>query len=1030
MRRVTTLLMSTTALVAVFAGANPALAQGQPGALDPGATAQESPATPAQNADAPQSPAAAGGSDNSTIVVTGMRRSLQSARNVKRNSDQIVDAIVASDIGKLPDIAVSDTAARIPGIQVTRERGEADRVLLRGLDRAFYTTTYNSREIFTAETRSVALQDFPSGAIAALEAFKTSTANLIEPGITGLINVRSRRPFDFKGFELNGSFWELHPRQAGGWNPNGNIMITDRWRVGDGEMGALLNFSYTRLHYLDSISSNAYFVAPGPNAGRFPDWPYIEYDEATRTRPSLNGAIQWRPNPNLEFYVEGLWQGFRHEIQDRQFQQPLWGGASYTNLEFQPGTNLIESGTVFNPRRGEGWQGGTYNKTNTYQIAAGGRYDAGPLQITADLARTNSTFTGSTESVDYRLCPSVPGNNDPFNCGQTVNFTIGAPGDIPSFELVGFNPSDPNNYAFRGLFEENQRATGKDWQGRVDFNYQTGLNFLPKLRWGVRYVNRDASRSYGSRYSRDAPTRLPGFPDVYGTPITAVPLDYQLFSPGFRGADIAPFPTSWLTPTYSSIRNSLTELRQFVGFLTTTPVPYDPSAGFRANEKSLAAYVQADWAFNLGGIAVDGQLGLRGVHANRKINGTQRTNLGGGTFALDPVSANQKETFWLPNFNARIQFTRELQLRLAATKTRTRPQFGDLSPSISIGQPPTGCSSLNALCETIANGGNPDLKDLKSNNYDASLEYYFSSTGFAAFAAFDHEFEGFVTPSSFTAGTQGGFPLRINAPINSGKGHVKGFEGQISTFFDFQGAPTWLRSFGIQANATYLNHGAKFPRPFTIPTCNFNNPDACTRLTNDPADQITRPLLNVSRFSYNLIGMFEHGPISIRLAYNKRSPYWGDWSERADFSSCCTSITTGPEAGAVIYNPYVLRQKIHEPGRLDLSASYNFRDRFTVFGDWTNILDKPQKVDLVRMDPTGTSLDPGTSSRVKFAWRARYTERILSLGVRFRFGGGAPTAAPPPPPAPLPPPPPPVVEAPSPAAPPPPPPPAAAPERG
>jgi iron complex outermembrane receptor protein len=418
MRRFSNLLLSSTALAAIACAATPAAAQDQPVPPDPTATAQQTPADPAQNADAPQSPAAAAGtSDDNAIVVTGLRRALQSARNVKRNSDQIVDAIVAQDIGKLPDIAVSDTAARIPGIQVTRERGEADRVLLRGLDRNFYTTTYNSREIFTAETRSVALQDFPSGAIAALEAFKTSTANLIEPGIAGLVNVRSRRPFDFKGLELNGSFWAMHPRQSGDWSPNGNIMVTDRWNVGDGEMGALLNFSYTKLHYLDSISANAFFVAPGPEGGRFPDWPFIEYNEATRTRPSLNGAVQWRPSPDLEFYVEGLWQGFRHDIQDRHFEQPLWGGASYTNIQMREG-NLINSGTVFNPFRGEGWQGGTYNKTNTYQFAAGGRYDLGALRITGDLARTDSTFTGSTESVDYVLC------GDAFNCGHTVNFRV------------------------------------------------------------------------------------------------------------------------------------------------------------------------------------------------------------------------------------------------------------------------------------------------------------------------------------------------------------------------------------------------------------------------------------------------------------------------------------------------------------------------------------------------------------------------------------------------------------------------------
>ena len=1012
MRRVNSLLWSTTALAAMFACSSPAAAQDQPLPPDPNATAQQSPADPAQNADAPQSPEAAAETGDNAIVVTGLRRAMQSARNVKRNSDQIVDAIVAQDIGKLPDIAVSDTAARIPGIQVTRERGEADRVLVRGLDRSFYTTTYNSREIFTAETRSVALQDFPSGAIAALEAFKTSTANLIEPGIAGLVNVRSRRPFDFKGFELNGSFWELHPRQAGGWNPNGNILVTNRWAVGDeGEFGALLNFSYTKLHYLDSIISNAYFVAPGPENGRLPDWPFIEYDEATRTRPSLNGAIQYRVNPDLEFYVEGLWQGFRHDIQDRHFEQPLWGGAQYTNIEFQPGTNLIESGTVFNPRRGEGWQGGTYNKTNTYQFAAGGRYDAGPLRITGDIAHTDSTFTGSTESVDYALCA---GPNEPFNCGHTVDFVIGSPGDIPRFEIRDFDPADPNNYQFRGLFEENQQAKGKDWQGRLDFEYQTSLQALPKLQWGIRYVDRDASRQYGSRYSRDAATRLPGFPDLFllGTPFSAVPLDYELFSPGFVGADNPPFPTTWLTPTYSSIRNNLSDLRNFVGFLTDSPPAYDPLASFRANEKSFAGYVQANWAFDIGGMALDGQLGLRGVHANRDIHGTQRVDTAAG-IVFNPVNDSNSETYWLPNINATLHFTRELQLRLAATKTRTRPQFLDLSPSISIGRPPTGCDPTITNCEIGASGGNPNLKDLKSNNYDASLEYYFSPTGFASVAAFDHELEGFVTPSSFILGEEGGFPIRVSAPINSGKGHVRGFEAQVNTFFDIFGGPEWLSWFGVQANVTHLNAEAKYPRP--VLRTNPNGTPIPGALTNDPTDQITRPLLFVSDWSYNLIGMFERGPASVRLAYNWRSPYWADWSERTDFSSAD--------------QPYILRQKIREPGRLDLSASYTFFDRFTLFGDWTNILSKPQKADLVRMDPTGPVFDPSASNIVKFAWRARYQERILSLGVRFRFGGEAPVAAPPPPAYVPPPPPPPPVAEPAPPPPPPPPPPAPT-ERG
>jgi TonB-dependent receptor len=975
MRRSSTILWSTTA-IAFSISATPAMAQTEPATPpDPTATAQQSPAEPPQNADAPADAQAAADQGGSDIVVTGLRRALQSSQNIKRNSDQVVDAIVASDIGKLPDIAVSDTAARIPGVQVTRERGEADRVLVRGLDREFYTTTYNSREIFTAETRSVALQDFPSGAIAALEAFKTSTANLIEPGISGLVNVRSRRPFDFTGFELNGSVWALHPRQTKDWTPNGNLLITDRWNVGDGEMGALLNFSYTKLHYMDSMISNAYFVAPGPENGRLPDWPFIEYDEATRTRPSLNGAIQWRPSPDLEFYVEGLWQGFRHDIQDRHFEQPIWGGASYTNIVTRPGTNLIESGTVTNPFRGEGWQGGTYNKTNTYQFAGGFRWDAGPLLVTGDLARTDSTFTGSTESVDYVLC------RDAFNCGHTVDFVIGGPGDIPRFELVNFDPADPNNFSYRGLFEEAQQAKGDDWQARLDFEYETGLSGLPRIQWGVRYVDRDASRVYGNRYNDSR----------RGTPIQLVPLDYELFSAGFRGADNPPFPLTWLTPTYSSIRDNIEELRIFSGFPNGDRPPYDPLQNFNASEKSLAGYAQLNYQFGI----IDGQLGVRLVKTDRDVRGTRRVVVDEDPFTTEdqPIDVTEKKTVLLPNANARIRFTDELQLRLAVTKTRTRPQFRDLNPSVSLGSP-SACQ--NNSCP--ASGGNPFLQDLKATNYDASLEYYFSRSGFAALALFHHKLKGFVTPATFVqeGAVYNGQDLVVSAPINSDKGHVNGFEAQVNTFFDFAGLPEWARWFGVQANVTRLDAEAKYP--------NFG----------DSGDLITRPLLNVSKWSTNVIAMFERGPASVRLAYNWRSKYWADWSERRDFSS-------GDQ-------PYVLRQRFDPPGRLDLSASYTFMDRYSLFADWTNILSKPTKADLVRIDPSGSRFDPN-GSVVDFAWRARYEERILSLGMRFRFGGGepraaaaAPTALPPPPP------PPPVAEPVQ--EPPPPPPPPPAPERG
>ena len=246
--RLRSLPLSSVSALAFALAAAPAAAQGAPAnPVDPNVQAQQSPADPdagsPQTDDAVQTAAGADQGEGEEIVVTGLRRSLQSAQNVKRNSQQIVDAIVAEDIGKLPDVAVSDTAARIPGIQVLRERGEAGQVLLRGLNETFYTTTYNGREIFTAERRSVALQDFPAGGISAIEAFKTSTANLVEPGLSGLVNVRSRRPFDFKGMEIAGSVWGVYPRQSEDVSPNAQLLLSNRWDVGAGEVGALMTFS-------------------------------------------------------------------------------------------------------------------------------------------------------------------------------------------------------------------------------------------------------------------------------------------------------------------------------------------------------------------------------------------------------------------------------------------------------------------------------------------------------------------------------------------------------------------------------------------------------------------------------------------------------------------------------------------------------------------------------------------------------------------------------------------------------------------
>jgi iron complex outermembrane receptor protein len=914
--RLKTFILSSTSLL-VMTGAAPALAQTSPDAA-PAATpsvatdVQSDQGTPASSV--PDAPA---GED---IVVQGIRRSLQSAQAVKRDSIQQIDSVVASDIGKLPDIAVSDTAARIAGVQVNRVGGEASGVLVRGLPD--FTTTYNGREIFTAETRVVALEDFPSSAIQALEVYKTTTSNLVEAGLAGLINVRSRRPFDFDGLEVAGSVWGVHTTEAGKVTPNGNILISNRWDTGIGEIGVLANASYTELTYLDSEPTNTDFIASPTINGqsvRLPDIQRLFYRSGNRKRPSANVALQWRPSSSLEFYAEGLYQGFRNEVSNRQLEVPLYGDANttYSNLVFRPGTNLVQSGTVTNSNGALlSYQGATYNKTDTYQFAVGGIYNSGPLKIMVDLARTKSKFTGSTESIDRTLVG-----------GQTVNFDL----ETPQFSIPTLNVGNPANYLFDGLYEEAQQSKGGDYQARIDAEYKTDGGLLRSLQVGARYTDRKAHREFGSRYASFRGKNIPQ---------SALPLDIASVPSGLSGTGIQQDLTTFLAPTYDSVRSNLTALRQFVidqggANYTLDDVAADPNSTYDATEKTYAAYAQINYA--LGDIA-DGVIGLRAVRTEVGIDGTTLSvPVTGGAAVQTPVTAEQKFTDYLPNASVRFHVTDRLQLRLSAAQTRTRPTFAQLNPSANLGQPGTSEGSSDPYANARrGRGGNPDLRALKSNNYDASLEYYFARAGFLSGAVFRRDLDGFIQDqvTQFIDPILG--PIILTQPINSGKGRIDGAEAQLSTFFDFPFVPTFLREFGVQLNYTYL--------------------DAETDRA-DAAGVVARGrIFGVSKHTYNVAGFYEHGPLSLRLSYNKRSK----------------TLEAQPVRDNDVYF-----EEGHPAGRLDLSTSVNFTKNATIFFDATNLLADPYRVEL------SSARDGAT--RAEYTRFLRFEERTFTAGLRFRF---------------------------------------------
>lgn len=847
--------------------------------------------------------------DDEVIVVTGIRGSLESAQNIRRNSEQIVDAVVAEDIGKLPDLNTAQTAARIPGVQVYRQGGEAQNVLVRGLPN--FTTTYNGREIFTAETRIVALQDFPSSNIAALEVFKTSSADLVEPGLAGLVNVRSRRPFDFSDGQFAGSVWGLYTRQGDAISPNFNLLATKRWALPNGgEFGALLNVSRTEMRYLDAEISNTDFLqtfrqegnvlVPDAGAGttaRFPDIQRLFYRSGLRVRPSINAALQYRPNPDLEFYVEGLWQGFRNEIDDRLLAAELFNGAQVSSLQFRPGTNLVESGTVLAPAGSLfSFQGGTYNRTNTYQFAGGMRYTRERWNFHLDIARTTSTFRGSTESVDRR-----------WSGAPTIEFNT----SIPRFDISGIDFGNPSAQFFDGLFEENQKSAGDDWQLRADLEYEFGGPFLRSIEFGVRYTDRDAERRYSNRFSR-SPTLVNA---------ADLPLDFEVFNGvNFGGT------TVWAAPTYDSIRENVAQLRQLVGFGAD---PVEAALLYTAEERNLAGYGQ----LNLGDGDTEGTIGVRVSRVETRVAGPQPT----GIPAIDEGS---ERTSVLPSASIRSRINDTLQLRAAISKTRTLPSFADLNPALTLGPPPPGGVGTDSDPRR-GGGGNPFLRPFTSWNFDAAAELYFARTGFVSLTGFHRQLRGFIQQNTYRVNDPTLGVIEITGPVNTGDGRITGVELQGQVFADFDGLPDWARGFGLQANITYID-------------AETEQPDGQGGLSFQP---ITDQLNGVSRWNYNLVGIYERYGFAARLTYNGRTSYRATQQYRGDD----------------IYTEYA-----RPAGRLDLSLNYDINDRFTIFGDWTNITRSNFRQDF-------TSARNGAPP-AEFIRYIRYDESTLSLGVRFRFG--------------------------------------------
>lgn len=779
--------------------------------------AQETPATPEAGA-AP-----------TVVVVSGVRRAAQTAQKIKQDSDDVIDSIVADDIGKFPDTNVAQTLARVSGIQVKRDAGEANTVLIRGLPGI--ATVLNGREMFTTTDRYIKLADIPSTMLQRVDVYKSQSADLIEGGIAGVIDVRTNRPFDFKGYTLSATGGVRNQDKAHKTDPEASAMMSNRWKTGAGEFGALFGLSYVKNNYFEERAFETFpiqkdFLLPNLTA---PDLVGLQAVFGERERTAQNIALQWRPNASLELYLEGINTTFKTENElDFFVGLPWWSDAAQLRATKIPGTDQLDTLSARNANTILSTQAHSA-ETKTSQFAVGARWKVSPaLRVTSELARTDSTYDWTNPILDTMI--NVP----------TVEIKTNVNGGA-FVQYGGIDLANPNNAKLFALFDRYGRDAGSSTDWRADASYVPEADGLFKeFSSGIRVSERKAE----SVKSFEGSLAAPGYRGAWDP-------TQQIVAGSIPGLNCTA-PTlsqnygtqNWYTPCANYLRSNTAEVRQAVTG-SSAPRGIDPGSFFSDIEKNLAIYGKAKIGFDMGTIPVDGVFGVRVIKTDADLVGKSLVN---GAYVDTPISSSGTDV--LPSASFKATLRDGLIARLAYAKTLTRPTFTQLNPGTAY------TASNGNTTQASAKGGNAELQPFTGQNLDVALEYYFSPTGMVSGTVFRHNFDGYimdkVVPETFQ-----GISYLTTRPFNTDKGHLQGLEVAYQQFFDK--LPGWMSGLGVQANATYTEGGV-------------------TSSTNPSLEG--KDFAGLSKYSYNIVGLYEKGAVSARLAYNWRSKYVQTYGDR------------------------------------------------------------------------------------------------------------------------------------------------------
>ncbi len=850
------------------------------------------------------------------IVVTGFRASLEAAIDVKRNEVGAVDAILAEDIADFPDLNLSESIQRIPGVAITRDAGEGRQISVRGLGPQFTRVRINGMEALattggtdavggTNRDRSFDFNVFASELFNSIVVRKTASASIEEGSLGATVDLRTALPFDYDGFTMAASGQLHYNALSDSTDPRAAFLISNRFA--NGTLGALFSVAYSNRDSLEEGASTVRWQSGGfttentpyslaqLNSAFHPRIPRYDIYEHEQERLGITGALQWAPTANTEATLSILYANFDGTRSEAFLESPVFSASGASGI----GGVIVQDAEI---------QGNTlvYGEFDNVDIRSELRFDELQTEFSQVTLEVDHEFSDRLR-VRGMAGYSESDHNNPvqttllFDADNIQDYVYDYRGDsrLPLITYGTTDVTSPATWHLEQIRLRPQTAlnTYSTLQGDIEFDFNDMFTLSGGVNWrSYEFETTERRRSNGTTSNQEGV--IPGF--AAGTAIS----NYS-FLAHFSGSGLdipAGLTTTWLVPDINAAA-ALWDLYNESVF----PMGIEPALGNNRSveEDNFAAYTQLDWRSTMGRFR--GNVGLRYVETDQSSTGYV---FSGGVPVQSTVGRSYDDI--LPSMNLVVEPVDDLLFRFAAARVMSRPALGNLSPGASV--------SVSGNNRTVT-AGNPQLEPITANAYDASVEWYFTEGGLLSFAYFVRDIDSFVQtvredgpftgnplglPDSvaiaacgvqFPATCGPGFDWAFNLPRNTPGGPVNGYEVSLQLpFFWFDG---FLSNFGVLANYTSVDSDVDY-------------------VNSSGAVILSGPLTGLSERSYNATLYYEDDRFSARVSAAYRSDY--------------PTTLPGRNGNAT--------EETAETFNVDAAARYNINENFALTFEGVNLTDE------------------------------------------------------------------------------------------